>query len=421
MVAVSRKRGFTLVELLVVIAIIGILIALLLPAIQAAREAARRANCTNNLKQIGLGLHNYHDARHYFPGAAQVHKYISATMTEDPRPIGGWSFLFQCTPNMEYDTIYNSISPNDIKNTMLPAPANGAPGAANAICPRLTDGNQPAPNMPGAHAISVARDTGIAEFLCPSNPNSTYENPTAVSNSGSGGIRIALSNYKGMASAFAMGLLSANQYTKTINPGAAYPGYCAANSSCDGGLYPTNSGIRLSDLADGTSHTILASETMDFVGSAWIAGSDTCMVGIPTTQPTAGAQTGGSMGVAKYLNTFFVLYGPTKYNGNYYDSGTATNIATFFSCEFGSTGKDTGKYGIEYNLDAVPTQLRTGAAVTSIWTKEAYYGPSSGHPSVINCLFGDGSVRGVRKDVDAQALFFAITRNNNDPAATDYL
>jgi prepilin-type N-terminal cleavage/methylation domain-containing protein/prepilin-type processing-associated H-X9-DG protein len=100
------RRGFTLIELLVVIAIIAVLIALLLPAVQAAREAARRAQCTNNLKQLGLALHNYHSSVGSFPMA-------SATAYSDPgvqTSWGTWSAQSFMLPYLEQTPLYNSIN-----------------------------------------------------------------------------------------------------------------------------------------------------------------------------------------------------------------------------------------------------------------------------------------------------------------------
>ncbi|MBX6315587.1 MAG: DUF1559 domain-containing protein [Isosphaeraceae bacterium] len=150
--AANRRagRGFTLIELLVVIAIIGVLIALLLPAVQSAREAARRAQCTNNLKQIGLALHNYHDALGSFP-PLQVPGRDASTGTASAW--WGPGVLVQLIGFMEGKALYNAFNFN-------------APCVIGCT-------------KPGQLVNTTVRNASVASFLCPSDPgNSVYRQGT---------------------------------------------------------------------------------------------------------------------------------------------------------------------------------------------------------------------------------------------------
>ena len=161
----TSVRGFTLIELLVVIAIIGVLIALLLPAVQAAREAARRIQCGNNLKQVGLALHNYHDAVGSLPPG----------LLSKPGPDGdntgpGWGWAAMILPQIEQAAVANAI------NFGLPieAPAN-----------------------------QTARLTKINMFVCPSDASfqpqfTVVDDSTSSSALGAPICDVASSNYVGM-------------------------------------------------------------------------------------------------------------------------------------------------------------------------------------------------------------------------------
>ena len=150
----KRTRGFTLIELLVVIAIIAVLIALLLPAVQAAREAARRAQCVNNLKQLGLACHNYNSVANTFPANLYLHpSYATASYSWNNS-----SWLVFLLPQMEQQPLYNSINFSIMWGT-------------NAI------GNWNAKFL--GQQNSTVRISVVNGFLCPSDPSPALDSSNA--------------------------------------------------------------------------------------------------------------------------------------------------------------------------------------------------------------------------------------------------
>ena len=204
------RRGFTLIELLVVIAIIAVLIALLLPAVQQAREAARRSQCINNLKQLGLALHNYHDTMTVFPpGWLGVQGGVSHMEGQS-----GFAWGAHLLPYMDQAPLYTQINFN-----------LSCADAAN----------------------TVARQTVLNVFRCPSDPSpNTWAlpeeaDPTHIL------ATLPTANYVGSFG---------SQGFETICVGGAFP---AAQCMGDG-MFFHNSSTRMRDVTDGSSNTIFLGE-----------------------------------------------------------------------------------------------------------------------------------------------------------------
>jgi prepilin-type N-terminal cleavage/methylation domain-containing protein/prepilin-type processing-associated H-X9-DG protein len=247
-----RRMAFTLIELLVVIAVIGILIALLLPAIQKVREAANRTQCINNLRQIGLALHNYHGVANAFPvGGSGYSQYQWAYPSGcsgagcNPAPGGSWhNWRVDLLPHLEQANLYQNI---------FSAMSGNQDYALN-------------PSWIGAFQALSAQTTNVKVYQCPSDINygvvKAYEGNAWTLTPAT----VAMANYWGVSGADALG------WCGLCDP--AYP----ATGSCPCFNSPTyNSGqeprggsgffcmrnlaTRIVDITDGTSNTLAVGET----------------------------------------------------------------------------------------------------------------------------------------------------------------
>jgi prepilin-type N-terminal cleavage/methylation domain-containing protein len=205
-----KSCGFTLVELLVVIAIVGVLIALLLPAVQAAREAARRASCLNNLRQLGVASHNYHDAKKRFPTGARLPVNVSG------RPTGGINLWVELLSYIGQSNLYGKWDGNDNGNNV-------------------------------AGGINSTQAQVIEILLCPSDP---LPEPVAQ-----------LTAMNSNAPSWSWGFYGISSYggnagKRSVQAGSppTFPGMTRD------GIFFIDSCVRLTDITDGTTRTLLFGE-----------------------------------------------------------------------------------------------------------------------------------------------------------------
>ncbi len=348
-----RKSGFTLIELLVVIAIIAVLIALLLPAVQMAREAARRTQCRNNLKQIGIALHNYHDTNLMFPG--YVSRWFSNT---GGFCHGGYSFEASLLPFIEQDAIYNAINfnyrPNDPNNcgaTNGNARPIGAPGCA------LTN--------PASGCIQMtARFAVIEAFICPSDGNRSG----------------ALRNNYGVNSGVWPGAMRGS--TRDLDLGR-FGGF---------GSERDRVGRNVRDIIDGTANTAAFSER--------VSGPNTSGIRDTLNSPKDRVTFSGS-GTAPGNQTEDTLADLQRQ--------CLAGAGTVFT-RYDSSGQNWIYYRLHDNAlynHGLPPNRAECLPVTSegrprqpggrLW---ALVGPNSRHPGGVNVLMADGTCRNVSSNVD---------------------
>jgi prepilin-type N-terminal cleavage/methylation domain-containing protein/prepilin-type processing-associated H-X9-DG protein len=373
------RLGFTLIELLVVIAIIGVLIALLLPAVQSAREAARRAQCTNNLKQIGLGLANYESSHGAYPPGRMNPDRTNA----DGSPVTAQYTSYSSTPG---NWTGNFSVHSHILNFMEQANAYNAMNFSRPASNRLTASG--AVINPNFTAYTVAFST----FLCPSDGNT--------------GRVIGENNYR-------------YNFGGSLTHGGAASWVNNAERTAPGnGAFTYGPSLRVADFKDGLSNTATFSERTK--GS----GND-----LRTSPPTKADTI-----TSPNRQTTFV--DPVQRDdhfrihcGNYLPVPDAAgfhfnSMGRFLEGSDYVNGWPTAAYsGSLYNHVAPPNwrgqDCGMASAIADVPGEHAIIAPRSDHPGGVNVLLGDGSVRFVKDSTNLDTWRALGTRNGGEVISAD--
>lgn len=425
---VNRRKGFTLVELLVVIAIIGILIALLLPAVQAAREAARRSRCKNNMRQIGIGLQNYHDTLLSFPPSGT--STPRGPLSTDKRLVKNWnamgvqeqgwqnghnySWHVLILPYVEGNTIGTAIdfrhlafcdAPNSMMYPSPPYPASNALSSTYASEVTLAANG-------GITGYSVLCKSIQPYLVCPSfSGPDTAQATEYVTDGGSMGGGFGgpgITNYYGVGAT-----TYPNLWNPNVSDGYSQVTVGLARPQPDGCMYPETydhlGGIKIRDILDGTSNTVIAAESRETRFNAWWDGNTGGMPLVAIFEPTRAGTVAG-------IGPLGPLVGPT--------SKAQISLNRLIKDPASTPVANAPVPYLRASTELItPVDSRTMGGftmgVSGTWSNNWAWGPSSEHPGGANHALADASVQFYTNSIDEAVYRALYSRANRDIANPD--